>query len=108
MTEAISNANAVWMFGSTAIILALIGAYYLIATTNLVRTLIAVELLMKAATLAIIIGGYITNRISLAQSLVVTLIVVEVVVMVVANGVILCIYRNDARIDASTVSNLKG
>lgn len=104
----LSANEAISIVGLGIIVLTLIGAYYLVATSNLVRTLIAIELFMKAATLAIVLGGYVTNKTALAQSLVVTLIVVEVVVMIVANGLVLCIYRNSARIDSNTVENLRG
>ena len=40
--------------------------------------------------------------------MVITLIVIEVVVMVVANGVVLCMYRNTDSIHADTIGTLKG
>ncbi len=89
-------------------VLAVCGIYYVIATKNLVRALIGVEIMIKAATLLIILAGRLTGNMGLAQSMVVTLIVVEVVLMVAASGIILTIFRNEDSVSIDTVSHLKG
>jgi len=89
-------------------ILAITGLYYVIATRNLIRMLIGLELLSKAVMLLIIVVGNITGRIALAQSLAITMIVIEVVVMVVAAGIILTLYRKTGSIDARELTNLRG
>jgi multisubunit Na+/H+ antiporter MnhC subunit len=70
--------------------------------------LIALEILIKGATLLIILAGYATGQEALAQSLVITLIVIEVVVMTVAVGVVLGIRRHTGSLDISNIRNLKG
>lgn len=93
----------------TGIILAVIaGLYCIMATFNLIRALIGIEVLMKAATLAIIVAGYITGNLGLAQAIVITLIVIEVVLMVVAGGIVLWIFRHNETIDTRKIMNLKG
>ena len=89
-------------------LLFIIGMYCVIATRNLIRTLFGLEILMKAVTLLIILAGHVTNRMALAQTLVITLIVIEVVVMVVAAGVIINIFRHNNSLDARNLQNLKG
>ena len=84
------------------------GLYYLLVTTNLIRALIGVELMMKAVTLGLILAGRLTGHVGLAQSFVITLIVVEVVVMVVAVGLILLVYRHTNRLNARELNNIKG
>ena len=84
------------------------GLYYLLVTTNLIRALIGVELMMKAVTLSLILAGRLTGHVGLAQSLVITLIVVEVVVMVVAVGLILLVHRHTNRLNARELNNIKG
>lgn len=94
---------------SIFIILVLIAGFYcIIASFNLVRALIGIEILMKAVTLLIIIAGYVTNNLALAQALVITLIVIEVVLMVVAGGLILWIFRHNETIDTRKLNLLKG
>ena len=90
------------------IILFIAGLYCILVTRNLMRVLIGLELLTKAVTLLLIVAGYVTGRLALAQSVVITLIVIEVVVMAVMAGVILSIYRHTGSLDASNIKTLKG
>jgi NADH:ubiquinone oxidoreductase subunit K len=90
------------------ILLFIIGAYCILASFNMVRILIGLEILIKAATLLIILAGYICGRTALAQTIVITLIVIEIVVMVVASGVTLWAFRNNESIDPRKLSELKG
>jgi multisubunit Na+/H+ antiporter MnhC subunit len=92
---------------ATALVL-IAGFYSILVSINLIRTLIGLEILTKAITLLIIVAGYRIGQVALAQAMVITLIIIEVVVMVVAVGVVLCIYRNDRTIDAGVLRNLKG
>lgn len=90
------------------IMLFIAGLYCVLVTQNLMRVLIGLELLMKAVTLLLIVAGYATGRVALAQALVITLIVIEVVVIAVMAGVILSIYRHTGSLDASSLKSLKG
>ena len=90
------------------IILFVAGLYCILVTRNLMRVLIGLELLTKAVTLLLIVAGYATGRQALAQAIVITLIMIEVVVMAVMAGVILSIYRHTGSLDASNVKSLKG
>lgn len=90
------------------IILFIAGLYCILVTRNLMRVLIGLELLTKAVTLLLIVAGYATGRESLAQAVVITLIVIEVVVIAVMAGVILSIYRHTGSLDAGSVKSLKG
>ena len=72
------------------------------------RALIGAELLMKAVTLLIITAGYVTGNLALAQSIVITLIVIEVIVIAVACGIVLSIFRHHDSLDARNIGNLKG
>ena len=86
----------------------LIGFYCIIVTRNLIRALIGLEILTKAVTILIILGGYLTNQLALAQSLVITLIVIEVVVIAVAAGLIVNIFNCNNSLDARKLTKLKG
>ncbi|MDD5655048.1 MAG: NADH-quinone oxidoreductase subunit K [Candidatus Omnitrophica bacterium] len=91
-----------------AVMLLVTGFYCVLATYNLVRVLIGLEILIKAVTLLIILAGYLTGKAALTQTLVITLIVVEVVVMTVGMGVILGAYRHYGTLDARELRKLKG
>lgn len=93
---------------SVIIMLFIAGLYCILVTRNLMRVLIGLELLTKAVTLLLIVAGYVTGRVALAQAIVITLIVIEVVVIAVMAGVILSIYRYAGSLDAQNVKTLKG
>ncbi|MHB9155992.1 MAG: NADH-quinone oxidoreductase subunit K, partial [Endomicrobiales bacterium] len=59
-------------------------------------------------TLLIIVAGYVTGRVALAQALAITLIVIEVVVVVVAAGIILNVFRQTNSLDARNLKTIKG
>ena len=95
-------------YGLFVILLLITGIYCIIATYNLLRVLIGIELLVKAVTLLLIVVGYANGHTALTQSLVVTLIVIEVVIMVVATGVILGIHSYTKKLNVKDIRNLKG
>jgi multisubunit Na+/H+ antiporter MnhC subunit len=97
-----------WLFSIGATLLLITGFYCMIMTYNLVRALIGLEILTKSVTLFIILAGYITGRVALAQALAITLIIIEVVVIAVAVGIVLCVYKNIKSIDARLLRNIKG
>ena len=84
------------------------GVYCLLMSRNLVRILIGLELLTKAVTLLIVVAGVATGRVSLSQSLVITLIVVEVVVIAVAAGVVIASYQHTGSLETRALEKLKG
>ncbi|MDD5128400.1 MAG: NADH-quinone oxidoreductase subunit K [Candidatus Omnitrophica bacterium] len=90
------------------ILLFISGVYCVLVSFNLVRALIGVEILIKAVTLLIILAGYICDRVALAQAIVLTLIVIEIVIMVVAGGVVLWAFKYNKTIDPRRLSNLRG
>ncbi len=101
-------AHVFWYFSIFIILVAISGIYCILVTFNLVRAILGVEILIKAATLLIILSGYATGQTALAQSLVITLIVIEVAIMVVAGGIILCAFRHHKTIDPRKLMNMKG
>jgi multisubunit Na+/H+ antiporter MnhC subunit len=103
-----ANLTLFWHLFVVVIMLMIMGFYCIFMTYNLIRTLIGVELLIKAATLLIITAGYVTGHMALAQAIVITLIVVEVVFIVVATGVVIGLRRHNGTLDTRKLRNLKG
>ena len=91
-----------------AILLAAMALYCLLVSRNLIRILIGLELLIKAVTLLIAAAGYAAGRTALSQSFIVSVIVVEVVVLVVASGIVVNAHRHNRTLDARTLDKLKG
>jgi NADH:ubiquinone oxidoreductase subunit K len=108
MNLSVEYAQLFWYFIIFIILLFITGIYCILVSFNLIRALIGVEILIKAATLLIILAGYLCGRTSLAQSIVITLIVIEIVFMVIAGGVVLWAFRHNDSIDPRNLSELKG
>jgi multisubunit Na+/H+ antiporter MnhC subunit len=96
------------VFSVGVVLTVVVGFYALLMTRNLIRALIALEILTKGVTLFIIVCGYVVGQTALAQSLAITLIVIEVAVIVVAVGIVLCIFRHNDSLDTARIRNLKG
>ncbi|GEM_PF-1372063 len=90
------------------LLLIVTGIYCLIATLNLIRLLIGLEILTKAVTLLLITSGFITGSIAIAQSMTITLIVIEVVVIVVACGIVIGVCNHNKNLDLKNLRKLKG
>jgi multisubunit Na+/H+ antiporter MnhC subunit len=90
------------------VLLGVAALYCVLISRNLIRILIGLELLIKAVTLLIALAGYLTGRMPLAQSLIITLIVIEVVVIAVAAGIAIGAHRHNQSLDVRLLRNLKG
>ncbi|MCL2339753.1 MAG: NADH-quinone oxidoreductase subunit K [Actinomycetia bacterium] len=87
------------MFVVTMVLTAISGIYCLIATHNLIRSLIAMELLGKSATLLIAIAGVISGQMAEAEGFIITMIIVEVVVTAVGAAICIAIYARTGSLD---------
>ena len=97
--------NIVFIVGFLLIIA---GCYCLIRTYHMLKIILGIEVAMKAVTLFITYAGYINGNIDLAQSFVITSIVIEVVVAVVAAGIAINLYRKYGSMDIRNLKKLKG
>ncbi|MFA4905703.1 MAG: NADH-quinone oxidoreductase subunit K [Candidatus Margulisiibacteriota bacterium] len=97
-----------WLFLGTFVLLLIEGLYCLLVTYNLMRVLIGIEMIIKAVTLFVIACGYVSGQTALAQSFVITVIVIEVVVVVVAAGIILGFFTEYDSLNVRNARNLRG
>ncbi|MFA4967045.1 MAG: NADH-quinone oxidoreductase subunit K [Candidatus Margulisiibacteriota bacterium] len=97
-----------WIVLTFFILMLIEGFYCITMTYNLLRVLIGLEILIKAVTLFIIFAGYISGNMSLAQAVVITVIVIEVVVVVIATGIILGFFREYDSLNVRNARNMKG
>ncbi len=95
-------------FGFFIVMIFIAGLYCMLVTRNIMRAVIGLELLTKGVTLLIIVAGYVTGKVALAQAMVITLIVIEVVVMAVTAGVVVSVFRHNESLDARNLRSLKG
>ena len=96
------------LFLIAVVLLFAIGVYSLLVTTNLIRILVSMEILTKGVTLLMIGVGYATGRMAEAEAYVITIIVIEVVLLAIATGIVLGVYRNNGEIFTRNIKNLRG
>ena len=91
-----------------ALLLIITGMYCLMRTRHIIRIILAIELTMKAITLLLICAGRVNGHMALAQAFVVTMIVAEVVVAVVAAGLAVNVFRRYNSMDLRHLTKLNG
>jgi NADH-quinone oxidoreductase subunit K len=88
--------------------LAGIGFYGLLAMRNLVKIIVALQILAKAAILALLAAGKLSGQINLGQSLALTVIVADTIVAAVALAMAVQVRRRFGSMDLEPLSHLKG
>ena len=85
-----------------------VGFYALLVRRNLIKLVIALQILVKAVMLGLIIAGSVSNRINLAQSMVITVIVADTIVAVIGMALAVQVRRQLNTLDVAVLSKLRG
>ncbi|MBU4307583.1 MAG: NADH-quinone oxidoreductase subunit K [Candidatus Aminicenantes bacterium] len=101
--------NNMWIFnmGFVALLIGT-GLYCLLTMRNMIKLLIGIEIIAKGITLALIASGYARDNMLVAQSLAITVIVVDVAVIATALAIIININRHTKSLDVRKLTKLKG
>ncbi len=92
----------------TALLLIISGLFCLVRTRNIIRLILGIEVTMKAITLLFLFAGRINGNLALAESFMISIIVAEVIVAVVAAGIAIKVYRLHGSMDINFLNKLKG
>ncbi len=84
-----------------------VGVYGLLISRNLIKVIVALQILVKGAMLALVAAGYVSGRINLGQSLAVTVIVADTVVAVIGLALAIQIKRRVGSLDVKDLATLK-
>ena len=84
-----------------------IGLYGLLMTRNLIKVVVALQVLVKGALLALVAAGMTSGKINLGQSLAVMVIVVDTVVAVIGLALALQVKRRMGTLDVKELSTLQ-
>jgi NADH-quinone oxidoreductase subunit K len=84
-----------------------IGLYGLLITRNLIKVVVALQVLVKGALLALVAAGTASGKINLGQSLAVMVIVVDTVVAVIGLALALQVKRRMGTLDVKELATLK-
>ena len=89
------------------LLLLAIGLYGLLVTRNLIKMVIMLQILTKAAILALVLAGRVNGQINLGQSLATTVIVIDTVVAVIALALAVQVQQRCGTLDLKKLSTLR-
>jgi NADH-quinone oxidoreductase subunit K len=92
---------------AAVLILLGIGFYGFIIARNLMKVIVAMQILVKAAMLALIMAGRYSGDINLGQSLALTVIVADTIVVVVALALTVQVRRYFGTLDVKALTTLR-
>lgn len=93
----------------TAVVLLLaVGLYALLTVRNLVKLVIALQIMVKAVLLGFVLAGRLAGRPVLAQSLATTVLVADTLVAVIGLALAVQIQQRLGTLDVSELTRLKG
>ncbi len=101
-----TNTWYLYLFFAAALVFA--GLLGLLARRNLIKMLIAVEVIAKGISLLLLSTGFVKEQVLTAQALVITFIVVEVSLVATALALVINIYRHTKGLDVRSLAKLKG
>jgi NADH:ubiquinone oxidoreductase subunit K len=84
-----------------------IGIYGLLASRHLIKVMIALQIVVKAALLALVIAGDAVGRVNLGQSIALTMIVVDTIAAVLGLALIVQIKRRTGVLDTNELAQLR-
>jgi len=85
-----------------------VGLYGLLVIRNMIKVVVSLQILVKAALLTLVAAGKASDQINLSQSLAMTVIVADTVVAVVGLALAVQIKRVLGTLDLSELSRLRG
>jgi NADH-quinone oxidoreductase subunit K len=84
-----------------------VGLYGLLIVRNLIKLVIALQILAKAAALALVVAGQMSGQLNLGQSMALTVIVADTIVAVVGLALAVQVRQRFGTLDVKELSNLK-
>jgi NADH-quinone oxidoreductase subunit K len=84
-----------------------VGLYGLLSSRNLIKLIVAMQILTKAAVLALVAAGSANGKINLSQSLAITVIVVDTVVAAIGLAIGVQVRKRFGSLDAANLSSLR-
>jgi NADH:ubiquinone oxidoreductase subunit K len=84
-----------------------VGVYGLLISRSLIKIVVALQILVKGAMLALVAAGVASGRTNLGQSLAVTVIVADTVVAVIGLALAVQVKRRLGTLDVRELSSLK-
>jgi NADH-quinone oxidoreductase subunit K len=88
-------------------ILLAVGLYALLVVSNLIKVVVALQILGKGAVLALVIAGSLRGQANLGQSMALTVIVADTIVAVVGLALAVQVRRHFGTLDLKSLTMLR-
>jgi NADH-quinone oxidoreductase subunit K len=85
-----------------------IGFYGLMASRNLIKIVVALQVLVKGALLGLVAAGNANGQLAVGQSMALTVIVADTIVAVMGIALGVQVRRRSGSLDVSALSRLRG
>ncbi len=85
-----------------------VGFYGLLITRNLIKVVMVLQILIKAALLALVLAGKLSGNPGLGQSTAATVLVADTIVAVVGLALAVQVRRRFGTLDVPKISSLRG
>ncbi len=92
---------------AAVLILLGIGLYALLVTRNLIKVVVALQIMVKGALLALVAAGRAAGNVDLGQSMALTVIVADTIVAVVGLALAVQIRRHFGTLDLKSIATLR-
>lgn len=92
----------------SVVLLLAVGFYGLLITRNLIKIVVVLQTLVKAAIVALVLAGNTSGNPGLGQSAAATVLVADTVVAVVALALAVQVRRRGGTLDIARISTLRG
>jgi len=84
-----------------------VGFYALLASRNLIKVIVGLQILVKGSMLAFVLAGRLVGNVALGQSLALTVIVVDTIVAVIGLAISVQIRRHFGTLDVKALTTLR-
>jgi NADH:ubiquinone oxidoreductase subunit K len=100
-----STVQAIWL---AVVALLAVGLYALLVSRNLIKIVIALQILVKAGLLALVAAGVMSGQLNLGQSVAATVIVADTIVAVAGLALAVQVRRRFGTLDVKELAELRG
>jgi len=101
--------SSIWQIAMVGVIGLLgVGFYGLLAGRNLVKMIVAMQILVKGALLALMAAGSVNGKMNLSQGLALTVIVADTVVAVMGMALAAQVRRRLGTFNVKAIASLRG
>jgi NADH:ubiquinone oxidoreductase subunit K len=95
------------IFLIVAALLAGIGLYGLLISRNLIKIVVALQIMTKGALLALVMAGSLRNQVSLGQSMALMVIIADTIVAVIGLALAVQVRRHVGTLDIKALTSLR-